>query len=477
MQGTLPPDDDGELLPFDAEEAAKLRKVTHGPWPGSGDDPLTRALVKLDADGAWKHDLLMTAGSKRSPARVECNAENLTVILRECPAWQGVIQYDEFALQPMLAKPLPVLPGETHVPQPGQWYDYYDAMVGQWLARVVGKDPSRQARDEALLIAARRARIHPLRAWLEGLKWDGMSRCELLLPQFLGADDSRLHRAWGIKWMVSAVARVMLPGCQADHMLVLEGPQGIGKSSAVRTLVGQQWLRSGSPDLDKQRDAGQLLRGCWVYELGELDVLRGKARGSQIKDWLTRTVDSYRPPYERNPVDVPRQCVFVGTTNEAEWMRDETGGRRFWPVRCGAIDLPALAATRDQLWAEAVHRWRAQEPWHITDAPLLADAMAAQSERLEEHPWVSVIEHGLEELNLVRKMQGLTTGYILKVMLNAPGGSTGTVGLAMKALGWTKRRPRSAAGKREWRYYPPESDPVQVDLYGGPTPGPPYNDE
>jgi len=163
--------------------------------------------------------------------------------------------------------------------------------------------------------------------------------------------------------MMSAVARIYIPGCKADCALILEGPQGIRKSSALMAIA-KPWFADRLSDLSS-KDAAMETRGVWIIEIAELDTM-GRAEVSTIKAFMSRTQDRFRPPYGKRLVDLPRQCVFAGSVNpEGGYLKDPTGGRRFWTVVCGNIDISALEQDRDQLWAEARNRFRRNEPWWL----------------------------------------------------------------------------------------------------------------
>ena len=221
------------------------------------------------------------------------------------------------------------------------------------------------------MLLPERCAMHPVRDYLTALVWDGISRLDSWLITYLDAEDTPLIRAIGSRWMISAVARIMQPGAKVDHMLILEGPQGGKKSSALKTLAGAEWFTDELAEIGS-KDAAQQMRGIWIIEIAELDAI-SRAEVSRIKAFLTRTTDRYRPPYERYVVEVPRQCVFAGSVNPETYLRDETGNRRFWPVRCGSIDIDALRHDRDQLWAEAVARYRQGAIWWLDEPELIAE--------------------------------------------------------------------------------------------------------
>ena len=190
--------------------------------------------------------------------------------------------------------------------------------------------------------------------------------------------------------MISAVARVFAPGCKADCCLILEGEQGIKKSTALRALA-QPWFTDEIADLGS-KDAALQTRGVWVIEIAELESLSRSDVG-KIKAFMSRATDRFRPPYGKRPIDSPRQCVFAGSVNHGTYLRDETGGRRFWPVACKAavIDVDGLAACRDQLWAEATALYFDGRPWWLDSVALNREAAEEQADRYEGDPWDELI--------------------------------------------------------------------------------------
>lgn len=240
--------------------------------------------------------------------------------------------------------------------------------------------------EEALLISAKaKCGYHPVKDYLGALaEPDDTTVLDTWLTKYLGAADTATTREIGKRFLISAVARIYQPGCQADHMLVLEGSQGIGKSSAVRALAGD-WFKAGIGDLSN-KDASLGLAGKWIIELDELTGFARKDWNS-IKAFISKTVDNERKPYERVAVSLPRQCVFIGTTNDHEYLSDMTGARRFWCVACGAIDLDGLRTAKDGIWAAAVKAYKAGEAWHVTDKATLASLAEVAEQRRITDPW------------------------------------------------------------------------------------------
>ena len=273
---------------------------------------------------------------------------NVFQVLLHHPAWAGVVAYDEFALCLQKRQPPPYAHGTT-----GEWDAQDDSRTAMWLARLNPEwkfTPSSDLVAEAVEVLGRANAFHPVREWLQSSPWDGNARLDSWLHQYLGVADTEYTRLVGRWWLMGAVARIVAPGRKFDYCLVLEGRQGKGKSQAL-SILGGEWF--GDTDLDlAHKDAMSALRGKLIYEIAELGGLM-KAEERKQKSFLSRQVDEYRPVYGRREIKAPRQVVFAGTTNEFEWLKDPTGGRRFWPVECGEIDLEGLRSVRDQLFAEA----------------------------------------------------------------------------------------------------------------------------
>jgi len=248
-------------------------------------------------------------------------------------------------------------------------------------------------------------KVNPLRYHMKELRWDGTERLSGWLPTYMGTKDGEYTRAVGRKWILSAVARAMDPGCQADHMLILEGAQGIGKSQALRCLGGQFYAEySGgmTGGGTGHKDMVAMMLGKMIIEMSELATVR-KADMDSLKAILTTTVDEVRLSYERDSKSYPRTCVFAGTTNEVgqAYIADLTGARRFWPVHageCRPVASALLKQDRDQIWAEAVHAYEAGEDWYTVPAEATAEEQLDRQVTVEHaEPWFLRVRNALTD--------------------------------------------------------------------------------
>lgn len=379
------------------------------------------------------------------------NLVNALIALRHAPEWSGVLCYDEFALSTWLERAPPWHKGSFHA---RTWTPLDTTLVTEWLQLQdinVGTDIARMAVDAA----SQEKPFHPVRDYLAALQWDGHRRVDNWLTTYLGADPSPYAAAIGRCFLISAVARIMDPGCKVDHMLMLEGDQGVSKSEAVR-ILGGEWFCPDLPELGT-KDASLALSGRWIFEVEELDAMT-RADSNTIKRFVSKRGDRFRRPYGTQVEDITRQCVFIGTTNESAYLNDPTGGRRFWPVRISAIDTAALAQDRDQIWAEAVHAYRAGEQWWLTNPDILHQARQEQAERQVEMPWESLVERFIGNLSSV-SVEEVLIECIGKPKERWEQKDFNLVSRVLKKLGWEKYRARLGDGRRDNRYRPIAAGP------------------
>jgi len=385
------------------------------------------------AEAADWRDLLLRGKATRDgkPGGIKPCLANADVVLRHAPEWAGALALDEFSQRVRIVKHTP-LGG----PVPRDATDGDVTNISIWMQReglyvgpdVVGPVSSAVAFSN---------KFHPLRDWLNGLAWDGVSRVDTWLRDYAGAADDDYVSKVGRWWLISAVARVMKPGCQADYMLVLEGPQGARKSTLFQVLASEEYFSDQLPDLHT-KDASLQMEGNWIIEWSEMDKLRSEME--TVKSFITRKVEDFRRPYGKINEKIPRQCVFAGSTNSAEWLRDETGNRRFWPVTTGVLNLEKLAADREQLWAEAVAMFNNGIHYWPEDANWIKVAAQQAALRVEGDTWADAVSRyvsadGRDEVKAVDILAFI--GYELKDMRQA---DRNRIGRCLRALGFEPGR-------------------------------------
>jgi hypothetical protein len=309
---------------------------------------------------------------------------------------------------------------------------------------------SRDTLEQAVGQVARERPYHPVRNYLLGLQWDGVERLDHMTTDVLNIDDAPLPRTMLRKWMLSAVARALRPGCKVDTVLILVGPQGAGKSRFFSTIAGPGRFADSIMDLSS-KDAYLVLRSAWIFEWGELESMQRARASATVKAFLSSCSDNFRAPYARTNEDHPRACVIVGSTNDQRFLTDPTGGRRYWTVETpNPIDISALIETRDQLWAEAVVAFHADEKWWLTQ-----DEERALSEVQEKHAVVDVWEDAILSCAEAQAALGhdVTVAVLLKLALDKPMATWSAVDMSRVASiltrsGWTLHRPRRPDGTR-----------------------------
>lgn len=416
--------------------------------------PTTPAASAHGADRpAWERQLVF--GDKGLKPMVH----NLVLVLENHPDWNGVLALDQFA-QRVVKRRAPPYGGQA-----GSLEDADEIEMAAWFGRpsTYGIDvPTGKAHEAAVAVAQRHA-FHPVRDYLQGLEWDGEKRLESFFADHCDADQTEVTAAFAVNFFLAAVARVMRPGCKADLMLVLEGPQGIRKSTLPQVLVGPEWyVDLGASPTDK--DFYILIQGKWLVEISEMAAF-AKSETSHIKRAVTVAVDNFRPPYARHSAAFPRQCLFYGTANDGDWQRDATGARRFMPIWINTVDTEAIAEVRDQLWAEAYARFQAGEPWWN----LPEGAREQQELRYLEDIWAEPVWKWLQgKRSADRYASGapapIKTTTASEILWRALEMDTKKqsrqdqmrIGQLMARLGWTRKQ-RRISGTQVWEYHRPAS--------------------
>lgn len=418
----MPPLDEREVTRI-ATSVVKYQPAQSSP-PEDGSDWKTRLEIKTKKGGEWEYQRVLA---------------NVITILSEHEHWRDRLRFNEFAERLEL--------------QGQPWTDADTTVLREWLQRKENGfqiDVSKADAYDGALVVGRAARFHPVREYLQPLVWDGVARLDTMWTVYYGTPDTAYARGVARMWMISAVARVMRPGCQVDYMPVLEGLQRAGKSSSLRRLAGSGLLLDSGLDLQNLKSAYEVILGKWIVELAELDAC-GKAAVSRIKAFLTSPADHFRASYDRVAETHLRQCVFIGTTNEERYLQDATGGGRFWPIRCQRIDRDALEQDRDQLWAEARFRFDRGEQWWPDEA-FFDLANSEQEDRYQSDPWETPVgrwlgpREGITTHDVLTQALGLDKGHLTR-------GDEMRCASVLRRLGLTRvERPREE-GERVRRYF------------------------
>jgi predicted P-loop ATPase len=417
-----------------------------------------RALAEPAQDAGWRKFLAVNdRGQPKS------NLANLQVVLTLHPMWRDRLRLDVRSNQ-IVKRGFPV--GEPD----GQLQDCDATEIAVWAGAPGNLGCSFNSNQvfEVCAAVAARSPFNPLTDWLDSIapKWDGERRLETFFSDFCGARQDDYTAAVGVAFFLSAIARAREPGSKVDLMLVLEGAQGARKTSLLIALAGPEFYAEAM-ESPAQKDFYQSLQGRWIIEIAEMQSFT-KAEVSKVKQAITARWDYYRPSYGRTARNFPRQCIFVGTTNEDDYLRDPTGARRFMPVRVTDINLEAITDLREQLWAEADVRWRAGEKWW----ELPAQAREEQDRRYQVDSWTEPVMRWLSgqdadthyPMGVATEIQQTTTTEVLQRAVRLEVGKHGKpeqqrIGGIMLKLGWSRVQ-RRINGYQTWVYIRPASPSV-----------------
>jgi len=364
---------------------------------------------------------------------------NLAVIsrvLRNHPEWRGKIFYDTF-LKRIFSK--------RGTETPTEWNDLFDSYALLWLQETFGL-PNASIDDlrRAIPVIAHENQTNCLQEWLSSLEWDSQPRLASLLSTGFGAEISEYHSRVGECWLISMAARAVKPGCKVDTLPVFEGEQGAGKSSGLGILGGELFTECHEQITSK--DFYSVLAGRWLVEISEMNSF-SKTEVERIKGIISNQTDRYRLPYDKHASDHPRQCVFAGTTNRDDWHNDDTGGRRFWPVACGVVDLQWLKENRDQLFAEAVVRYQNGESWWDVPADEHRQKIDA---RRQEDTWTGSVLTYMED-NAPCSMDAVLRSGVGKQTETQTSGDQRRCAAILKLHGYENFFDNSDGKRRKWR--------------------------
>lgn len=393
----------------------------------------------------WK-DKLHGKPGKDGLMVYEKSVANAVLFLTHSDIFAGALRLNLRNRRIKLTKDLPRSIFDEYLPPVGEYLDETKAwLYFQDQLRVLGLDTSDLTIQEALPLAAQKNSYDPLLDWLEGLVWDGESRLDTWITTYCKPVGSESYaNEVGKRLILAAVERALEPGCKVDVMTIIEGRQGIGKSRLVRLLASSDYFQDGPLNLDN-RETPLLIQNAWFYEVGELEGIR-KASVTKLKGFLSKSEDTVRRPYARKEELLLRRTVFVGTTNEGEYLTD-TENRRFLPLHLESIDLDGIEKVRDQLFAEAVHRYRHTSERHYTyNAEFEEGRKAATEMKRSTDPWTAPIADFIDAYMRSEpsypfiKSQDLVAVIFGSDVSKASSWSYKRIKTIMEVLGWEKGR-------------------------------------
>lgn len=373
-----------------------------------------------------------------------CNLDNVLRVLEGFPLFTNILWFDEFH-----QKYYTLWQSST----PREWSDIDDFRLTSFLQRSLGfKSISDNDVNKAIRLHGKNNTKNEPKDWLNSLIWDNESRISDFFKNAAGALENEYVQSASQNFWLTMVARILRPGCQVDNMIVLEGNQGKGKTSLLRA-IGQNWYSSVKEKVDSN-NFFQIMEGKLLLEIAELDSFN-RAEITRIKQVVSDPIDRYRTPYDKKPEDHPRQSIFVGTTNEYAYLRDDTGGRRFWPVKCGSIDLIYAQTYRDQLFAEAVNLFKSGATWWL----MPESTQDEQEQRRQIDPWEDLI------LDFAMQKFEVTTLEIMNSCLHIEKSKQSRfdemrIGKILLKLKWNRTRKR-LNGDLRWIYTKDEQKPYE----------------
>lgn len=401
--------------------------------------------VTFDAH-APAHDKWAMLGLDTTKTGPVANEDNVMRVLERHPDLQNLLWFDEFLGRIMT----------TGAAGPREWGDADDVRLASSLQRDLGMVRVKLSHVRAAVVGVAFARVRNCaREWIEAQAWDGTERIQHFFPDAFGTPDTAYSRAVGRNFWISLVARVMRPGCKVDNMVILEGAQGSRKSSVLKA-IGGEWFTVQHESITG-KGFFEVLQGKMLVEIAEMDAF-GKAEVTRVKQVVSTETDRYRESYGRYAKDHPRHSIFVGTTNKDDWNRDETGARRFWPIKCvGVIDTAGVTRARPQLFAEALAAFSLGQDTQAGCWWLMPDAETTdeQDRRREEETWEDAVKDWLDDPYKVSvNIREVLWGAVKIAVGDQQRREINRMTAVLHRIGWRKRH--TAKGNF---WYRPENEP------------------